>query len=198
MTVRIPNFTDETLAEPAAERTRRSHAETLRALTRAVELLDADVSDLTGSIVGAWAVVTASADQAGIDESVPDLVTAFDTVSDGSTSHGVTVSAGIITLPTNTPGHQWEVHAQVALTHSALGTAQFRFYSYPASTNTAIGLTGFETSATNTGNTSSAIGAMAWLTGGATVGLRCTSTTGANTVTLESEWSRIICREVKA
>lgn len=198
MTVRIPNLTDETLAEPAAERTRRKHAEILRALTKAVELLDADVSDLTGSIIGGWAVITASADQATIDESVPDLVTAFDTVSDGSASHGVTVSAGIVTLPVNTSGYQWEVHAQVALLHSALGTAQFRFYSLPASTNTAIGLTGFETSATNTNHASSAIGALAWLTGATTVGLRCTSTTGVNTVTLEYEWSRIICREVKA
>jgi hypothetical protein len=50
--------------------------------------------DITSGAVPAWAVITASGDQSSIDEvATPDLVTAWDTVSDGSTGHGVTVSA---------------------------------------------------------------------------------------------------------
>lgn len=163
--------------------------------------LNIEVDGLGAAAYGAWAVITASGDQSGIDEAAtPDLVTAFDTVYDGSASHGVTVSGGVITLPANTSGYQWEVRAEVWVTHSAAGQAGFRFYEAPSGANTAIGLSGLQNSATYTGNGSQggAGDALAWLSGGTTVGLRCTVATGATTMTVESEWSRIICREVKA
>lgn len=153
-----------------------------------------------GASAGKWVVITASGDQASIDESTPDLVTAWDTLEDGSTSHGVTVSAGVITLPANTSGYKWELRAEVFATHTAAGQVAFRFYSAPAGANTAIGLEGLANTATYTGNASSGgtCDALAWVTGTGTVGLRCTVATGATTVTLNSDWSRIIVREVKA
>jgi hypothetical protein len=156
--------------------------------------------DITSDAIPAWAVITASGDQSGIDESAtPDLVTAFDTVYDGSAGHGVTVSGGIITLPANTEGYQWEVRGELWIVHSAAGQAAFRFYELPASTNTAIGLTGLMNSATYTGDGShgGAGDALAWVAGATTVALRCTVATGATTLTIDSDWSRIICREVK-
>lgn len=153
-----------------------------------------------GASAGKWVVITASGDQSGIDESTPDLVTAWDTLSDGSTGHGVTVSAGVITLPANTSGYKWELRAEVFATHTAAGQCAFRWYSAPAGANTAIGLVGLQNSATYTGHASQggAGDALAWVTGAETVGLRCTVATSTNTVTVESEWSRVIVREVKA
>jgi hypothetical protein len=169
-------------------------------LQKDVTVAQEDITALDEAQVGAWAVVTASLDQATIDESVPDLVTAWNTISYGSSGHGVTVSAGVITLPVNTPGYQWELDARVYATHSALGQVGFRFYQLPATTNTAIGLVGLQNSATYTshGSQGGAGDAMAWVSGPTTVGLRCTIATGANTVTVEQEWSRVICREVRA
>jgi hypothetical protein len=170
-------------------------------LTADVDALETDLT--VAAAIPAWAVITASADQSGIDETAsPDLVTAWDTVTAGSTSHGVTVSAGVITLPANTSGYQWQIQADLALTHSAEGSAQFRFYQTPAGANTAIGLTGLALSPTDThasGRLSAGgVSSLAWVAGAGTVGLRCTSTSSTNTVNLEYEWSRVICREVKA
>lgn len=151
---------------------------------------------------GIWAVIIASGDQAGIDETAtPDLVSAFDTVHDGSASHGITVSAGVVTLPANSSGMRWEIEAKLVLTHSAAGTAQFRFYEAPSGANTAIGLTGLDHAASDVLSDLSGgngVGAIAWPSGATTIGLRCTSTTSTNTVTLESEWSYLSIREVKA
>lgn len=153
-----------------------------------------------GATAGAWAVITASGDQSGIDEAAtPDLVTAFDTVYDGSSGHGVTVSGGVITLPANTPGYRWEVRAELWVSHTAAGQAGFRFYQTPSGANTAIGLSGLANSTTYAGDGSAggASDALAWVTGSGTVALRCTVATGATTLTIEQEWSRVICREVK-
>lgn len=145
-----------------------------------------------------WAVITASADQATIDESVPDLVTAWNTIADGSTGHGITVSAGVVTFPAPSPGKKWEIEAEVLVTHSAPGTAQFRFYDTPAGANTAVGYTGINISASNITGIGGDVSALAWKAAAGTMGLRCTSTTGANTVDLEYEWSRLRIREVRA
>lgn len=152
--------------------------------------------------IGAWCVIRPASDQTTIDESTPDLVTNWDTIVDGSTSHGVTVSGGIITLPANTSGFKWELVAQVWLTHStAVCQAAFQWYSDPSSGNTAIGIPGYQNSVAHTSAVSwaGAGDALCWFSGAGTVGLRCIATTGAATVTVRADtYSRVLVREVKA
>jgi hypothetical protein len=157
------------------------------------------VAQSSGS-VGAWAVIRASADQAGLDESTPDLVTSFDTIVSGSASHGITVSAGVVSLPANTSGYQWELEAEMYCLHSTSGTSEFRFYDAPSGANTTMGLEGQATDVTNATRITGGSRPIAWKAGTGSVGLRCTFTTGAMTVTAfgGGVGCRIHIREVKA
>ena len=191
MTTRIPNLVDETLSDKIAERVRRSHADAIRATSRAID----DLYRLIAAIPVEWAVITASADQATIDESGPDLVTAFDTISFGSANHGIKVTGGIMDFPAGA----WVVLAVLVLTHTAAGTAQFQFYEAPSGGNTAIGMASFHLSSTYATSQSGDVPAFAYVEGG-TLALRCISTTSTNTVTVEggTDYSRIYCFRVKA
>jgi hypothetical protein len=150
------------------------------------------------AVAGHWAWITATNDQLGIDESTPDLITAFDTILDGSTGHGVTVSAGIVTLPANTPGFVWRIKVYLATTHSAAGFVQFQVYQAPSGANTIKGQPSVGIAVTHTSIFDGQVPAVAKLSGATTFGVRCVMTTGANTVAFEKEWSRIEIEEVRA
>jgi len=153
-----------------------------------------------------WALIEATGtDQTGVDDSGPDFISGFSTIVKGSTSHGVTVSSGVITLPANTTGYTWELILKgMRFTGSASGGfASFRFYDQEDGSATPPGslILGreciyFVNDRSDAQNSEGHL--ISWIDGPEDVGLRCTAVSSGQTLTMDHSDMHILVREVPA
>lgn len=150
-----------------------------------------------------WAIITMSGNEATLDESGPDLVTKLDTVSTGSTGHGITASAGAVTLPANTPGYKWRARYGAAITGTAAASdGAFSWTANPlGSPPVAAGFPALWEPMTYTGNTSGtelATAALHFVSGTGTLGIIIIATQGATTWTMLAAYCKAYIDEVPA
>lgn len=133
-----------------------------------------------------WAVVTLDGTQAGVNDN--ELITGFDTVFYESASSGITVSAGVITLPANTAGYKWGLVAKVYGIGSAAQSFVVAFTENPeGSPPTPVGIRGFYSVQSETDNRGSQLQPEHYVSGAGDVGLMVVTVDASATVNIEGD-----------
>lgn len=162
----------------------------------------ATLGSIRAAVGTKWAQLKLSVDQATVDESGPDLLTGIDTIVTGSTGHGITVNAGVISLPANTTGYKWRLRAGLGVTSSATGSANFSWTENPSGSPPVAAGNGAVMAMFDIAASVAYVGAAAeaihYVSGTASVGVICTFTSSTNTCTIIAAASKIFIDEVKA